>query len=266
MHAAKREQDVKKMSMLVSLLFIVLAVPVKGQNEIHFDKPVLIEKSDVPELPRMIRKSNAKGIALIKVDVGDTGLTEDIQPVRSTGLKALDAFLISWIRDWKFLPKISGDETVDGFTIISIRYDLSENRFEAPPVNELTMTLPEAYQRLLSEDSPASVSGETEVVNDSLDIQPLLDIRITKIPPEIQNRNIVAGTALNFVVNSSGEVVSIERPRAIEDDIVWDWLVKQFQQSLWPTDTEHSRRRLVIPLVMDTSVCKFDFGDAQLAK
>ncbi|HPQ39574.1 MAG TPA: TonB family protein [bacterium] len=252
----------RRLQIFVGLGLLILTGTVQSQQAINFDKPILIEKSDVPEMPRVLVRSNAKGIALIRVSVDATGATEDIALVRSTGLKTLDDFIVQWVREWKFLPKLQDDQTVDGFTILSLRYDLAENRFEAPPVNELTMTLPEPYQRLWAATGPTPETDTGRMAVSSEIVLPVVPIQITKIPPEIQNRSTLLGTALVFSIDSAGKVIHVDRPIALEDDVVWNWLVSQMELSEWPGDPGRSERCLEIPLIIDTSICKVDFGDA----
>ncbi|MBN1296564.1 TonB family protein [bacterium] len=243
--------------------------PVAAQTNdvaIGFDKPMLMEKSDPPALPRSLLRSNARGIALVRVSVTATGTTELVELVRSTGMKPLDAFLVQWVTSWRFLPKLQDNRTTDGFTILSIRYDLADNRFEAPPVNELTMTLPEPFQILWQADPQrvdhADVRTPSDSWEESYRIEPLVPPVIKRIPPEIQSSRISIGTVIVLSVDAVGRVVTVIRPRGIPDDRVWGWLEPEFEQSIWPPDSGRIMRRIEIPLILDTALCKVEIGGA----
>jgi protein TonB len=250
----------KLQAVLIFVLFLSCINPVSASED--FTRPILIEKSDLPELPRILNKNNGKGIALIKVNVDEKGRTSDVALIRSTGLAPLDEFIVGWVKEWKFLPKIMNNKTVNGFTMISMRYDLAENRFEAPPVNDLTMTLPAPYQVLFTSETDREESSETKNLDGT--IKPVNPIAISKIPPDIQNRNIAVGTAIIMDIDKSGHVIHIERPLAISDDSVWLWIEKELKKVQWLLPDNRPGVKIKIPMILETGLCKAEFGDAQL--
>lgn len=233
--------------------------------EESFDKPLLIEKSTVPELPRLLSKNPAKGIALVKVSVSASGDTTEVNLVRSTGIKPLDTFVAEWINEWKFLPKLVDNQTADGFTVISLRYDLSASQFVTPPVYELPLTLPEAYQTLwMTEDADnKAIQGTTpeEKTFDSGD-----SIKIDGIPPEIQSLNLAVGTVLHLSIDESGNVLNVKRPVSLRDDTAWAWIQESLMKTQWPKAPGKILRRLEIPMILNSSKCKIEFGEAKIVE
>ncbi|MCD4652635.1 energy transducer TonB [bacterium] len=247
------------LTVTASLLFLV----VLSVHAATFDKPILMEKSKLPKLSRVLKKSNAKGIVLVKVAVDPLGNTFGIDLVRSTGIQALDEFITDWIAEWKFLPKLKNNETVAGFTIISMRYDLSENTFETPPVNKLTMTLPEPFQKIWLSESEKSQSMDTHEGSDQ--VFPLVPLMITNIPPEVQQKNVSVNTTLCFLVGSEGHVLSINRPEFIDNDVVWRWLTTELKKTVWSTISDKYPVKIEIPFLLETSLCKVEFGEPRMA-
>jgi len=227
-----------------------------------FDKPILVGKSELPKLPRALRGKNYRGLALIKVSVDSKGNTSDISLIKSTSLKSLDGFIIDWIEEWEFLPKLKDNKTVDGFTIITIRFNLAENSFETPPLNNLTMTLPEPYQLIYTMKSGEIQETDTGV--DTNTVTPLKQLMISKIPLEIQQKNITLKTVIVISIDSKGHVLNIKRSSVFEDDQVWQWLFAQLKETAWPEASDIKVRQIEIPVILETSLCKIEFGKPRL--
>lgn len=233
---------------MVLLLFLTMfPVPLFGEDDQVFDKPLLIEKSDLPEIPKVLSKSRISGVALIRVSITDTGSIDDVGLIRSTGLPPLDKFLADWVTEWSFLPKLDNNKTCAGFTVVSIRYDLARNSFESPPVNTMAMILPEPYMKIFAEkDSKGDHKrNKRELIN------PVRGLKAESIPESLLSREIILETTVEIAVDRTGKVVWVTRPREVRDDDLWEWLSSEISLMEWEPIPEDIRRKITLDLTID---------------
>ncbi len=246
---------------IVTFALLLLLPQCLAQENQVFDKPILIEKSDLPEVPKVLKKSNITGVALIRVTVSESGTIDDVGMVRSTNLSPLDKFLTGWVREWTFLPKLHQNETAPGFTIVSIRYDLARNSFESPPVNSLAMVLPEPYMRLWSGESAPKASS---VVTSRMDsASPVRSLQTESIPDNLKQTGVVIDTVIEVKVGKDGKLNSIERPDTFDPDSLWEWLVKELKRMEWQVKTDSEIRIIRIPLKLNLQSGSIEIGECR---
>ena len=147
-------------------------------------KPLLIERPELPKLPKALKKSKAQGIIILKAMISVDGLVTNTEMINPSGLKVLDEFIEEWVHHWHYFPRIENGEKVDGFTIVTIRYDLENQKFIAPQPEE---SAEEAAGRMQFEVGavikPAVVDNEKQVQKES---QPVPEPTRTPLPEPTQ--------------------------------------------------------------------------------
>ncbi|MBN1879313.1 TonB family protein [bacterium] len=252
-------------SVIITLSVLLLLVPCLAQDEQVFDKPILIEKSELPDVPRVLKKSNITGVALIRVLVSKSGAIDDVGMVRTTGLSTLDNFLIDWVKEWSFLPKLQDNETASGFTIISIRYDLANNSFESPPVNSLTMILPEPYMKLFAA-TPLKRTKREKTEISPVTIIPIRSLDEVSIPEIFLQKGISLIIVPEVSVDSKGHCVDVHRPEGAGDDDVWEWLSTELLKMEWPPASDDAIRRISVNVVISPENGRLKIGECLLKK
>ncbi|GEM_PF-6669354 len=236
--------------LLLIVTVFLLCTGVSGDSD---SKIVLIKKPDPPKLPKVLRQNPAKGIVLMKVRLNLKGEVEHIEIIRSSTIDSLDDFLAVWVRNWVFIvdqPKDSSDAV---YTVITIRYDLAEQRFETP------MTATSAM--IVSEKATQSESVSTTVsTQEGLSVFPIEPLRITSIPPEIQNSNLKGGAVILCEIQPDGAVSSAIPERTDEMTEVHRWIIGYLKTTRWRFSGAVHAARLRIPVEYDTSLCKVSFG------
>jgi protein TonB len=85
-----------------------------------------IYKSNIsPLYPLLARKRGYQGTVLLEVLVSKDGKAASVQLVRSSGYEILDSAAIKGVRDWLFHPAKRGDELVEMWVKIPIRFKLN---------------------------------------------------------------------------------------------------------------------------------------------
>jgi protein TonB len=85
-----------------------------------------IYKSNIsPLYPLLARKRGYQGTVLLDVLVSKDGKAASIQLARSSGYEILDSAAIKGVRDWLFHPAKRGDELVEMWVKIPIRFKLN---------------------------------------------------------------------------------------------------------------------------------------------
>ena len=78
-----------------------------------------------PPYPLLARKRGYQGTVLLEVLVSKDGKVASIQLSRSSGYKILDRAAIKGVRDWLFYPAKRGDELIEMWVKIPIRFTLN---------------------------------------------------------------------------------------------------------------------------------------------
>ncbi len=236
--------------LVMSVVFCLHSTHVSGDAN---SKLVLIRKPDPPQLPKVLKQNPAKGIVLMKVRLSLKGEVEHIEIIRSSTIDSLDDFLAVWVRKWVYIvdqPKNSADAI---YTIITIRYDLAEQRFETP------MTTTSA---MIVSDNPAGneSAGSEETAQSGLSVSPVTPLRISSIPPEIQTSNLKGEAVFLCEIQPDGTVGSAIPELGGDLTEVQRWIIGYLKTTRWHFPGDPHVVRLRIPIEYDTSLCKVSFG------
>ena len=81
-------------------------------------------KNPLPRYPRMARRRGCEGTVLIKVLVTREGKVMEAKVSQSSGHRILDRAALNTVRDWLFVPGMKGDQAVEMWVTIPIRFAL----------------------------------------------------------------------------------------------------------------------------------------------
>ncbi|MBW2004013.1 MAG: energy transducer TonB [Deltaproteobacteria bacterium] len=94
------------------------ALPITYANPIY-------KRNMSPPYPLLARKRGYQGTVLLEVLVSKDGKAASVQLVRSSGYEILDRAAIKGVRDWLFYPAKGGDELLEMWVKIPIRFTLN---------------------------------------------------------------------------------------------------------------------------------------------
>lgn len=77
-----------------------------------------------PHYPRLARKRGYEGTVVLEVLVDPSGRVKDLQVFKSGGYAILDKAAVASVKDWLFEPGMRGDEKVEMWVKIPIRFQL----------------------------------------------------------------------------------------------------------------------------------------------
>jgi protein TonB len=77
-----------------------------------------------PRYPRLARKRGYEGTVILEVLVEPSGRVKDLQVFKSGGYAILDKAAVTSVKDWLFEPGMRGDEKVEMWVKIPIRFKL----------------------------------------------------------------------------------------------------------------------------------------------
>jgi protein TonB len=77
-----------------------------------------------PRYPRLARKRGYEGTVVLKVLVDSNGRVKDLHVFKSGGYAILDKAAVTSVKDWLFEPGMRGDEKVEMWVKIPIRFQL----------------------------------------------------------------------------------------------------------------------------------------------
>ncbi len=234
-----------------SVIFVCVVPCFSTDTGPRITKPMLLERPELGDVPAALEKSRARGMVLIKAKISITGKVEEIEIIKSSQLNSLDEFLTSWVRTWEYLPRQVNGEAEEGFTVVSIQYDLVEQSFKAPqPLNE-----------------PVQLSGSMELVSPPAAVDrdgkmrpvPRNALEIKAIPVEIQNLNLKGKAKILFTVDSEGLP---EFPAVSDPDLNADfaeWILDYINKTRWNFNEKMKTHQVELTLVYDTGVCSLQF-------
>jgi len=78
-----------------------------------------------PTYPPVSRRTREQGKVLLRVLVSPAGLVEQIEIQTSSGFTRLDDAALDAVRRWKFQPARSGNQSVAGWALVPINFELS---------------------------------------------------------------------------------------------------------------------------------------------
>lgn len=217
-------------------------------------KLVLINKPDPPKLPKILRQNPAKGIVLMKVLLSDKGRVEQVELIRSSTIDALDSFLTAWINEWEYLVDFQGKSTRSVYTVVTIRYDLAEQQFDTPMTATSAMILPQSMSNSPETDAANAPSASIRLKSDP-------ELRMTSIPPAIQNLNAKGLNVFILQILPDGTVETVNPETPVDHREIHDWITAYLKGTIWTFDQEAPRKILVkVPVEYDTGMCKCSFG------
>jgi protein TonB len=86
--------------------------------------PVAYLHTPEPAYPASAREEGEEGVVILKVRISRGGLPEEIVLERSSGHGALDRAAIAAVRRWSFTPARRGDEAIEAWMQVPIRFRL----------------------------------------------------------------------------------------------------------------------------------------------
>ena len=93
------------------------AIPIACANPIY-------KRNISPPYPLLARKRGYQGTVVLDVLVSKNGKASSIQVARSSGYKILDRAAIKGVKNWLFYPAKRGDELIEMWVKIPIRFQL----------------------------------------------------------------------------------------------------------------------------------------------
>ncbi|MBW1768802.1 MAG: energy transducer TonB [Deltaproteobacteria bacterium] len=81
-------------------------------------------KNPSPKYPRAARRRGYQGTVIMEVLVNREGRVEDLRLFRSSGYTVLDKRAMSSVKNWLFEPGMRGDEKVEMWVKVPIRFRL----------------------------------------------------------------------------------------------------------------------------------------------
>ena len=82
------------------------------------------QKNPAPRYPSIARRKGHEGIVLIDVLVDRDGLVKEVKIAQSSGHRILDRAALKSVKKWVFVPGKKGDQTIDMWVSVPIRFAL----------------------------------------------------------------------------------------------------------------------------------------------
>ncbi len=134
--------------------------------DVDWSKPTLIGRPPLPEIPTLLKKSNQMGMVILKTEINANGIVKGNEIIKSTTSEHVEKFLVEWVRDWQFFPRLDNGEVKGGFTVITIRFDFSRDTVEAPPPLTDPVQIPNAVaQALATSNVPEAARNADDTLN-----------------------------------------------------------------------------------------------------
>jgi len=77
-----------------------------------------------PVYPRLARRRGYEGTVVLEVLVNRKGRAEEVRLLKSSGHRILDRSAVDSVRKWLFEPAMRGDERIDTWVKVPIRFTL----------------------------------------------------------------------------------------------------------------------------------------------
>jgi len=101
------------------------AGPVPSAEETTQATPAY-RKNPRPEYPRIARRRGYQGTVLLEVLVNKAGKVDDLRILQSSGYRMLDRSALQSVKTWLFEPGSIGDQKVDMWVRVPVRFELKE--------------------------------------------------------------------------------------------------------------------------------------------
>jgi protein TonB len=106
----------------------VVAIAPSGPASITPAIPALVparyRHTPEPAYPASAREEGEEGVVLLRVRISRSGLPEEIVLESSSGFPELDSAAIAGVRQWSFTPARRGDEPIEAWMQVPIRFRL----------------------------------------------------------------------------------------------------------------------------------------------
>ena len=86
-------------------------------------------QADTPDYPLSARRRGAEGLTLVRVHVGRRGEVMEAELARTSGAVDLDRSALEAVRSWLFSPGRRGDQPVEAWVKVPVRFRLSAGAF-----------------------------------------------------------------------------------------------------------------------------------------
>ncbi len=239
---------------ILALLF-VLSVSVFAAGT---DKPILIDRPEVPPLPRVLKNSSVSGITLFRAKISQSGMVDEVAVIRSSGMEALDGFLSDWIRKWKFLPRVDNYDIQSSYTVITIRFDLANQLFKAPDVIRSAVAIPDSVAE--------RISGNSSAMEKKAYAQPAL--KVSEIPLDIQKLSLSGKCELVLTLDKDSRVSAVSFRHAPDSKRFLDWLKAKVLGTHWVlpeiSGSSNAVMRLLVPVKFNTGLCRISFSGGEI--
>lgn len=83
-------------------------------------------KNPRPEYPNMAKRRGYQGTVLLEVLVNKAGNVDDLRILQSSGYRILDRSALNSVKNWLFEPGSIGDQKVDMWVRVPVRFELKE--------------------------------------------------------------------------------------------------------------------------------------------
>jgi protein TonB len=97
--------------------------PLQVAHTVQLARP-LYQKNPSPEYPRLAKRRGYEGTVVLEVLVDEEGRVEDMRLFRSSKHRILDRAAMASVREWLFKPGMRGQEPVEMWVKIPIRFQL----------------------------------------------------------------------------------------------------------------------------------------------
>jgi protein TonB len=77
-----------------------------------------------PQYPRVAVKRGYQGVAELMVLVNKNGFVDDVWLFESSGYSILDEAALQSVKDWSFTPGKQGDQAIDMWVRVPVRFQL----------------------------------------------------------------------------------------------------------------------------------------------
>jgi protein TonB len=107
-----------------AIVAVASSRPTSNPPAIEAPVPARYLHTPEPAYPASAREEGEEGIVILKVRISRSGFPEEIVLESSSGFRELDRAAIAGIRRWSFIPARRGDEPIEAWMQVPIRFRL----------------------------------------------------------------------------------------------------------------------------------------------
>lgn len=102
----------------------VAYVTAQAKIEGSLSKRRLLYRPEIPERPEWLDKREGSFKVLLKLGVSSEGVVEAATVLNSSGWPALDILILSHVRSWRFVPKVTTDKSDElDYGVVSVKFE-----------------------------------------------------------------------------------------------------------------------------------------------